>query len=375
MKKALIVATVSGFVPQFEMNNVRLLQSMGYEVHYAANYSNPVYGADNTRLDGTGIIMHQIDFVRSPFRLMKNLVAYRQLKNILKKGKFSLIHCHTPMGGTIGRLACSKYRKRGIKVIYTAHGFHFYKGAPLSHWILFYPIELLLSYITDVLIVINEEDYKRALKFKAKRLFKIPGPGLEYEKYNKATCDRIAKRQSLGIPEDAFVLVSVGEVNTNKNHIVVLNALALLLDKNIYYVICGIGENETELRKTCDRLCIEERVKFIGYREDVPEILKCSDCYVMPSIREGLGMAAIEAMAAGLPIICSNNRGAREFCVDGKSGYICKLNTPEEFSDAISKIFNNKELSRYISGQNIELAKKYDTIITKEIMSNVYSSI
>ncbi|MBO5278732.1 MAG: glycosyltransferase, partial [Lachnospiraceae bacterium] len=162
MKRVLIVTTVSGFVPQFEMNNVRILQEMGYEVHYASNFKNPHYGKDNHRLEGTGVVCHQVDFVRSPFRFIQNMRAYAQLRKLMRENQFQMVHCHTPMGGVLARLAARKYRRTGTKVLYTAHGFHFYKGAPVFNWLFYYPVEWLLARWTDVLITINEEDYQRA---------------------------------------------------------------------------------------------------------------------------------------------------------------------------------------------------------------------
>ena len=140
MKKVLLVTHVSGFVPQFEMNNVRSLQKLGYEVHYATNYNNVSYGTDNHRLDNTGIVRHQVDFARSPFDIKAHKIACRQLKDLMEAEEFSLLHCHTPVGAALARIVACKYRKKGLKVIYTAHGFHFYKGAPLKYWLMFYPV-------------------------------------------------------------------------------------------------------------------------------------------------------------------------------------------------------------------------------------------
>ena len=184
IKKALIATTVSGFVPQFEMSNVKILQEMGYEVHYASNFENVSYGSDNRRLEGTGIICHQIDFVRSPFQIRENKKAYWQLKKLMQEEKFSLLHCHTPVASVLSRLSASSYQNKtlkakrmkekqvlnayqqvDLKVVYTAHGFHFYKGAPWKYWLLFYPVERWCANVTDVLITMNQEDYERAKRF------------------------------------------------------------------------------------------------------------------------------------------------------------------------------------------------------------------
>ena len=178
-KKALLVTTVSGFVPQFEMGNVAILKELGYEVHYASNFHNPSYGTDNKRLDGTGIICHQIDFERSPFN-KRNIQAYKQLVNIMKEEKIDLVHCHTPMGAVLARLAA---KKCGIRnVIYTAHGFHFFKGASIKNWLIYYTVERFLSGFTDTQICINMEDYSNAKKFKAKNVEYIAGVGIDVSK-------------------------------------------------------------------------------------------------------------------------------------------------------------------------------------------------
>ena len=181
-KKALLVTTVSGFVPQFEMNNVRTLQSMGFEVHYAANYNTPSYGTDNHRLDHTGIVRHQIDFVRSPYK-PENLRVYRQLKKLMTEQRFQLVHCHTPMGGVMARLAA--HATGTGPVIYTAHGFHFFTGAPMKNWLLYYPMERFLSRFTAQQICINREDYQRAVRqFHAKYVDYIPGVGVDLNRYH-----------------------------------------------------------------------------------------------------------------------------------------------------------------------------------------------
>ena len=203
MKNVLIITTVSGFVPQFERNNLKILQNMGYRVHYASNFKNPHYGFDNQRLKGTGIICHQVDFERSPFCIRQNLQAYRQVKDLLKKIPFDFIHCHTPMGGVIGRLAAENFRRKKqeeqteIKVLYTAHGFHFFRGAPLLNWLLYYPAERWLAHYTDSLITINNEDYRRAKRFHLRKngtVWKVNGVGINMEAYQNITIDREKKR-------------------------------------------------------------------------------------------------------------------------------------------------------------------------------------
>ena len=308
LKKALLVTTVSGFVPQFEMNNVRILQSMGYEVHYAANYHTPSYGNDNHRLDGTGIIRHQVDFVRSPFKL-SNLTVYRQLCTLMKSEHFDLVHCHTPMGGVMARLAA--HATGTGPVIYTAHGFHFFKGAAPVNWLCYYPMERFLSHFTDQQICINQEDYERASKqFHARYTDYIPGAGFDLNRIPPMTSEEIQlKKQALGLPLHCRILLSSGEFIKRKNHETTIRAFAKLIKEfpDIHYVICGHGQLQDYLQNLVKELGVTDHVSFPGYRQDMLEIYRCADIFAFPSFQEGLPMALLEAMASGLPVVCSAN--------------------------------------------------------------------
>lgn len=319
-KKALLVTTVSGFIPQFEMNNVKTLQEMGYEVHYAANYHTPSYGKDNHRLDGTGIVRHQIDFVRSPFKV-ENIAIYRQLCELMRQERFDLVHCHTPMGAVMARLAA--HATHTAPVVYTAHGFHFYQGASLVSWLCYYPMERFLSRYTDQLICINQEDYHRASKsFHARHTDYVPGVGINLERvlpYDKKRAE--AKKMSLGLPMDKTILISSGELIKRKNHETAIRAIAKLKEEaqtvssdplNIQYVICGHGKLENYLRDLTQELGVSDVVTFLGYREDMIELYQIADVFLFPSYQEGLPMALLEAMANGLPVICSDIRGSRD---------------------------------------------------------------
>lgn len=308
MKRALLVTTVSGFIPQFEMNNVKILQEMGYEVHYASNFHTPSYGNDNHRLDGTGVVRHQIDFVRSPYS-KGNIAVYKQLKKLMEKDRYDLVHCHTPMGGVMARLAASVTKTK--PVIYTAHGFHFFKGAPVLNWLCYYPVEKFLSGKTDQLICINQEDYRRAKTFRAKCVDCIPGVGMNLQKITYLTEDEIfAKKQELGISKDKKILLSAGELIKRKNHEAIIRAVAQLKDPSVVYVICGHGELDAELKKLAKDLKVENQVIFAGYRKDILEMYQLADIFVFPSWQEGLPMALLEAMSCGAPVVCSEIRGS-----------------------------------------------------------------
>lgn len=383
MKKVLIVAHVSGFVPQFEMNNVRILQSLGYEVHYASNFRHVHYGEDNRHLEGTGIVQHQVDFSRSPFNVTDNLRAYRQLRQLMKQYRFEMVHCHTPVGAVYGRLAARKYRKKGTRVLYTAHGFHFYKGASFCNYMISYPMERLLARCTDTLITINEEDYRNACRFTlGKRdgrkgtVHKISGVGIDLARYEYAPGTRERMRIELGIAQDAFVLISVGELNRNKNHGVVVDALGRLKNKNIHYVICGEGEERDALTQQAERLGLGDSVTLTGFRTNIPELLSMADGMVFPSLREGLGMAALEALASGVPVIASDNRGTREYMQDGVNGYVVKENTPAGLAEAIERLYRLPEDAyKEMKCRCSETAERFGSEQVKRKMTAIYQDI
>ena len=388
--KALIVATVSGFLPQFEMGNVRILQKFGYEVHYASNFKTPAYGQDNNRLYGTGIICHQIDFERSPFSLPAAVRAYRQMKKLLQKSDFSLIHCHTPMGGAIARIAAvqveKKRNKTHCKVIYTAHGFHFYKGAPLFNWLLYYPAECLLARCTDMLITINLEDYRRAQHFcrDGRCLVEhVPGTGIDLEAYCLDKEARMRIRRKLGMCENQVLLLSVGELNRNKNHQIILRALSargrkeVLEDKDksedIYYIICGKGRGYFRLRRMILRYGLKDHVFLMGYQSNIGDFLSACDIFVLPSRREGLSRSLQEAMAASKPVIASDIRGNRELL--GESPFR-KLILPDDvagFRKSIQYI-GKKDLARE-GKYNREKIKAYSKERVEAKMERIYRQV
>lgn len=386
MKKVLLVTTVSGFVPQFEMNNVKILQSMGSEVHYAANYNMPSYGTDNHRLDGTGIIRHQIDFERSPFN-KKNLKAYKQLKRLMEQEHFDLVHCHTPMGAVLARIAA--HQTGTSPVIYTAHGFHFYKGAPLKNWLFFYPVEKYLSKYTDEQICINKEDYNLAQKsFYMRSVDYVPGVGIDIKNVIfKSKKEKMIKRQELGIQPEETVILSVGELIKRKNHETILRALAKLKNKKITYLISGHGELQGYLENLTRELEIGDQVKFLGYRSDIYEIYAIADLFVFPSFQEGLPKALMESMACGLPIICSDIRGNRDLMKkEGKietiPAYRCEgglmvlnVGSSDSYCKGIEYMLNKRDDWESMGKRNIDNIKKFDSDHVTKRMQEIYKKI
>lgn len=403
VKRMLLVASVPSMIGAFNMDNIDILLGMGYEVHVACDFKDrSVWDEDKvkqlvSKLRHLNIPCHQIDFSRKLYKIDNHVKAYCRLKKILKKYDFEFVHCHAPIASIITRLAVRKYNKKHIrkeeinskdkrknscvcKLIYTAHGFHFFKGAPLQNW-LFYPIEKYFSKYTDILITINNEDYNRAKKsFKMKKVFKIPGIGLDNRKihaYNAEgiTDRRYIKRRELGIGEDKFVVLSVGELNDNKNQQAVLYAMAELSDKDIVYVMVGMGENQIKYNQMIKKLGLEDNVIMAGYRSDILDIYNMSDVMIHPSKREGLGMAPLEAMASGLPIITSDIRGIRDYSKNGVTGYSCGYNDVKGFAKCIQSLKNNPALRKKIGIYNKSVAMQFDISKTREIMTDIYADL
>lgn len=365
MKRALFVATIGGFFG-FERNDIKILQSLGYEVHIAANLSL----SKRDDFQAEDIIRHQIDFARAP-RSKTNLNAYKQLKILLKETHFDLVHCHTPMGGVLGRLVAKKYRKSGTKVIYTAHGFHFYKGAPLKNWLLYYPVEWLCAFWTDELITINKEDYTRAQKhMHAKHVTYIPGVGVDLCKFSPITNGKDGNdvKRSLGMNKSDKLILSVGELNVNKNHEVVIRALAEIKDTTIHYAIAGTGDLYDYLVNLANKLGILERVHLLGYRSDIADLYKAADLYIHPSLREGLSVALMEAIASKTVVICSNIRGNKDI-VDENA-----LFEPKNVNQIVEKIGQYIILDNTAEvEQNYVKLKKFDLEKVAKEMKALYS--
>ena len=349
----LYVTTTSGTINAFLVPHIKMLIKQGNLVDIACSITSPI----SNELIEMGCRENKINCSRNILSL-GNYQAYNQLKKLIQDGKYDVVHTHTPVASAITRLVCKNIK--GTKVFYTAHGFHFHKGAPLKNWLIYYPLEKWLAKYTDTLITINKEDYEIAKnKFKAKRVEHIPGVGLDINKFRNVVVDKVGKRQELGLPEDAFVILSVGELNKNKNHEVVIRAIAKLNNPNIHYVICGKGALEPYLKKLSTELGIGGKVHLLGYRQDIAEICKTSDIFTFPSLREGLPVSLMEAMACGLPVICSNVRGNRDLVQSQINGYLLDPNDVEDFGKAIDKLISKYQLQNNFAKNNLKKIKHY----------------
>ncbi len=387
MKKALMVATVASVIDQFNDRNLKILQDMGYEVHVACNFESGnttsqerVYEYEKSLRD-RGITVHNITFPRDPKNFAEMRRSYKALKDVISKGKYDLVHCHTPVGGVVTRLICAPYRMRGMKVIYTAHGFHFYKGASLKCWLMYYPIEKLLAHFTDVLITINDEDYARANgRFACKKIVKVPGIGIDPERYEFDADEkkriRAELRSELGLTEKDFVIINVGELSIRKNQLLLLKAMRLIHKKRVKLVLTGIGVCRRDIMKYAYDHRLSKRVIFTGYREDIPKLMAMADCFVFPSIQEGLPVALMEAKAAGLPCIVSRIRGNIDLILHHFGGYCVESMNAGDWAGYIEKMADKSMEDRLEMGKrNMVDVEDYSCKTVDEHMRRIYDEV
>ncbi len=366
--KILYIATLSGTINAFLVPHIQMLIDLGHKVDIACNITTPI----DESLLSRGCRVFEIEFERSPLK-RDNYQAYNRLKKVIRDEGYDVVHTHTPVASACARLACRNMEN--VKVFYTAHGFHFFKGAPIKNWLMYYPIEKWLAKYTNVLITINREDYRRAKgSFKGCRVKYIPGVGLDTRKFSDVEVNKLAKRDELGVPREALIVLSVGELNTNKNHETVIKAIAKLNNQQIHYVICGNGALESHLACLSENLGLSNQVHLVGFRRDVVEICKVSDVFAFPSFREGLPVALMEAMACGLPVICSNIRGNTDLIEDGKGGYFAMPDDIEGFANNINRLINGAKIRSKMSAYNKSIINQFDRANVLKNLRDLYKS-
>jgi glycosyltransferase EpsD len=374
MKKIILfTATVDLHFQAFHIPFFKWFKQQGWEVHVAS--------AGDLNLPYVDV-KFTIPIERSPFN-KKNLKAYRELRRIIEENQYKIIHCHTPIGGVITRIAAKSARKHGTKVYYTAHGFHFCKKAPLINWAMYYPIEKLLSNVTDCLITINKEDYHLAINhhFKARGIYHVHGVGVDTERFRPVgELTKNSLRLEYGYKIENFLMFYAAEFNKNKNQRLLIESLAQIKEAvpNAKLLLAGDGPLLQECIKLTEKLGVESMVEFLGYRNDIESLLKMSDLAVASSLREGLPVNVMEAMACGLAVVANDNRGHRELIQNNKNGWIIKnkhdlaeriiaLAKEPNVRERLGKRGCNDIISSY-SVQNIinELSEIYKTAMEEE---------
>ncbi len=381
LKKVLITASVVSFIEWFNKENVEFLKNtLGCDVHIACNFD---YMEDTDvartqaylqKLKEMGVRLHNIHFARSPFD-KGNIAAYKTLKKIIDDEKFDLIHCHTPTVSILTRLAARAARKRGTVVMYTCHGFHFHNAAPKKNWLLYYPIEKYMSRHCDYIVTINKEDFKRAKTFHAKNVRYIPGVGVDINRIKRVSIDKAAYKHNIGLPENSIMILSVGEMIERKNHEVIIKALGKLQRDDLYYVICGKGPLKEYLEQLAEQLGIGSKVVFLGFRNDIPELCHAADISAFPSRIEGLGLAGIEAMAAGVPLVSSNVHGILDYVIDGQTGYACAPDDVNGFAQAIDRLASDKSLRDGMREACLKAVEPFEITNALNVMWDIYREI
>ena len=369
--KVLLVATVQSHICQFHRPLVAMLHEHGCEVHVAAR--NNLAEKNGLKLDFVEQVF-DVPFQRSPFS-PKNLGAYKQLKKIIGEGNYDVIHCNTPVGGVLGRLAARKARKHGTKVFYTAHGFHFYKGAPKKNWLIWYPVEKFMCRYTDKLITITQEDYDLAsAKFptQVERIHGVGANSAKYRKLSEAECAEL--RHELGYAADDKLLLCTGELLPNKNQITAIRTMKILTEKqsNIKLLLAGNGPTLPELQAEIAALDQHDCVELLGYRTDLERYANIADVIVSGSYREGLPMNIVEGMLLGKPVVASYNRGHRELIVPDVTGYMVPPADADAFAGKISMLLDDSALADRMGHAGYEKAQLYADTNVRQELGNIY---
>lgn len=369
--KILFVATVRSHIGQFHMPFISELKRRGFTVDAAYKDNS----ADKPGLDLSGIDnVYEVPFSRSPYSF-SNVKAYFALKKIIKNGGYDAVHCHTPMGAVVTRLAAKGMRKNGLKVIYTAHGFHFYKGASKKNWLLFYPVEKYLSKFTDALITINNEDYECAENggFKAKKIYKIHGVSVDVDKFTPLTIAEKAKfRKSFGFFDNDFLIIYPADFCYRKNQVMLLKAFAELQKKypQAKLLLCGQDTASDEIKDLAKSLGVNGGVSFLGYRRDINNLVGMSDVSVSSSRQEGLPVNIIEAMAMGNAVIATNVRGNNDLVTDGENGFLVDSDDSNQMAKKLSEFIENKNLKEKFGKNSLKNVEKYSVEnVNKELLA------
>lgn len=373
--RVLFVATVRSHIGHFHMPFIKKLKEIGCTVDAAyRDNSDEKPGLDTSGLD----TVYEIPFSRSPYS-PDNIKAYRMLKKVIEKNNYDVVHCHTPMGAVVARLAAKNARKKGLKVIYTAHGFHFYKGASKFNWKFFYPVEKYLSKYTDCLITINQEDFDLAKReFSAKKICKINGVGVELDRFHPlGKEEKLLLREEYGYLKDDFILIYPANLTAEKNHIMLFNTVKLLNERGYKVKLLCPGQTELldEFEKTVTEMGIDSQVEFLGFRRDIEKLAGLSDVSVSSSVREGLPVNIIEAMALGNAVVATDVRGNRDLIEDGINGFTVGIGESKKMADRIAELIDHPDLLEKFGNENAERAKAYSTQNVNLQLTEIYKSL
>ena len=370
MSKLLFISNLSNRITSFVTASIEAAHSLDLEFYQAANWGNTEISQIQSDEQQYGIHIKSFPISRNPLSKV-NLKAYRELVQFIKDEKIDYIHCNTPTGGLLGRLAGRKCKVK--KVIYQAHGFHFYKGAPLKNWLLYYPVERWLAHYTDALITINNEDFERAKKnFKLRnhgKVYYVPGVGIDTTQYNLEKKFREGKRRELGLNEGDIAVISMGDLIDRKNYGTAIRAIAEANEPKLKYFICGKGPEEENLKELAESLGVTKQIHFLGFRSDIKELLTAADIFLFTTKQEGLPRSMMEAMASGLPCIASKIRGNTDLLDSTEGGFLCKAIDTAAYAEKLKLLANDKELRETMGRNNIVTIQRFKPeTVSKEIV-------
>jgi len=365
--KALIVSNLERGFSAGHLSMIGPLQELGYEVTWASNFSE--FRGDISSFPCRTV---QIDFVRHPLH-PGNLKAYRQLTRLMREEDFRLVHCNSPVGGVLGRICGAR---AGVPtIVYTAHGFHFYKGAPLVNNTVYKWAEQLMARCTDVIITINQEDYEAAQRLRLRnggRVYYVPGVGIDTQDFRPQGVDTTKVRHSLGLREDDVVLIAMGDLIRRKNYAASIRAIARASNPRLQFLICGVGPELDKLRALSTRLGVGQQVRFLGFRRDIKDLLAISDIFLFTTYQEGLPRSMMEAMASGLPCVASRIRGNIDLIEDGRGGFLRHPDDIQGLADSINELAGNEELRKRMGASNLVSVQKYDVEVVRREITGIF---
>jgi glycosyltransferase EpsD len=372
--KILFVATISNMINAFLIPHIKVLVEQGNEVGLAFNPDQEI----NPELVRIGCEIYQVEFQRNPLK-KENITAYKRIKKIVSKEGYQLVHVHAPVASLLTRLACRKMTR--VKMLYTAHGFHFFKGAPKINWIVYHTLEKIAAKWTDGLITMNDEDYGAAKKMKLRNgnsVYKVHGVGINLERFRPPNYEeRLILRNEYGYSQQDFIIIYVGELCYRKHQDMLIEAVGKVSKKikNIKLLLVGEGELKDSYKQMVQALGLEKNIEFLGYSKDIHKLMALSDLAASTSRQEGLPVNVMEAMATGLPIIVTDCRGNRDLVLNDVNGVVIGNNDTSACSTAIEMLFTTKELRKKFAGKNLELIQSYsiDNVINE--MNQIYSQI
>lgn len=375
MSKILFISNISNRITTFVTASIAAAHDLDIDFYQAANWQD----ADPSQITNDEknycIRIENVPISRNPLS-KSNLSAYRKLVEFIKRENIDYIHCNTPTGGVLGRLAGKKCKVK--KVIYQAHGFHFYKSAPMKNWLVYYPVEKWLAHYTDALITINSEDFKLSKsKFKLRKngkVYYVPGVGIDTTQYNLSSKVRENKRLELGLGENDISLISMGDLIDRKNYDTAIRALAEANEPKLHYFICGKGPEEEKLKALAESLGVAKQIHFLGFRSDIKELLAAADIFLFTTKQEGLPRSMMEAMASGLPCIASKIRGNTDLLDGTEGGFLCEPTDVASYADKLKLLASDKTLREKMGKNNLITIQNFSTETVETEIRKIYEA-